>query len=217
MHRFVWDLRYPPPPGPRRLPIAAVYGDTPSEPRGPWAPPGEYVVRLTVGGKALEQPLTVKIDPRVKTPLEALAQQFELSQRCVEGLRQAYEAVGRVRKLRAQLKELAGKVKDADLAEALTQLDRKAAALEGTARRRGERPTGGPEGPSLLRLAGETHHLLDVLQGADAAPTTQAVTAVAETGRALRDLRARWDELQDRDVKALNERLRGAGLPPLAP
>ena len=51
-HRFVWDLRYPPPPVTRfGYPIAAVPGDTPREPRGPWVLPGRYRVRLTVGGR----------------------------------------------------------------------------------------------------------------------------------------------------------------------
>jgi len=35
LHRFVWDLHYPPPPAERSYPIAAVYRDTPAEPRGP--------------------------------------------------------------------------------------------------------------------------------------------------------------------------------------
>ncbi len=59
--------------------------------------------------------------------------------------------------------------------------------------------------------------MLDVLQGADAAPTTQAVTACADSQKALRDLLARWGELTGQDVKALNERLRRADLPPLDP
>src|SRR5204863_197933 len=41
MHRFVWDLHYPPPAALRHeYPIAAVYHDTPREPRGPWVLPG---------------------------------------------------------------------------------------------------------------------------------------------------------------------------------
>ena len=52
-HRFVWDLHYPPPEGGRRsYPMAAIYRDTPSEPSGPWVLPGQYLVRLTVGGRS---------------------------------------------------------------------------------------------------------------------------------------------------------------------
>jgi photosystem II stability/assembly factor-like uncharacterized protein len=216
-HRFVWDLHYPPPEGPRRYPIAAVPRDTPSHPLGPWVMPGRYVVRLTVGGRSYDQPLTVKMDPRVRTPAEGLAQQFGLSMECYEGVRQAREALGQVRKLRAQLKEVRGKTEDKSLTEALAELDRKAAALEGSERRRGERPAEGAPTASLARLSEEALRLLDVLQGADAAPTTQAVATCGETRKALAGLLERWGELKDKDVKALNERLRKAELPTLNP
>jgi hypothetical protein len=214
-HRFVWDLHYPPPPGPRHYPMTAVPHDTPSTPLGPWVPPGRYTVRLTVGGRAYEQPLTVKMDPRVKTPAEGLAQQFELSMQCYNGARQAREALAQVRSLRAQLKELQGKAKEQPLLDALAELDKKAAALEGAERRRGERPPDGPREPTLARLAEEQQRLLDILQGADATPTTQVVTACEETRKPLSELLRRWDELKTTEVKALNEQLRKVELPPL--
>ncbi|HLL81860.1 MAG TPA: hypothetical protein VK420_04375, partial [Longimicrobium sp.] len=75
MHRFVWDLHYPPvKTAESDYPISGIYKDTPREPRGPWALPGRYTVRLTVDGKAFSQPLTLVMDPRVKTPPAALAQ-----------------------------------------------------------------------------------------------------------------------------------------------
>jgi hypothetical protein len=197
--------------------MAAIYRDTPSVPLGPWVQPGQYVVRLTVEGKTLEQPLTVKMDPRVKAPAEVLARQFELSFQCYEGARQAREVLGRVRKLRSQIAELKAKAGEGALADALAALDRKVSPLEGVERGRGGRGAAGPREPTLAGLAGESQHLLDVLQGADAPPTTQAVAACADTQKALRALLARWGELTDQDVKALNERLRRADLPPLEP
>jgi photosystem II stability/assembly factor-like uncharacterized protein len=216
-HRFVWDLHYPPPEGGRRsYPIAAIYHDTPSRPLGPWAAPGQYVVRLTAAGKTYEQPLTVRMDPRVKTPAEGLAQQFTLSMQCYEEGRKAREALAQLRKLRAQVQERRAKAGEGTLADALADWDKKAAALEGAERRRGERPMGGPREPTLAQQAGELQRLLDVLQGADVAPTTQAVTGCAEAQKGLRELLTRQEELTGKDVKALNERLQKADLPPLA-
>jgi photosystem II stability/assembly factor-like uncharacterized protein len=215
-HRFVWDLHYAPPEGQRRYPMTAIYRDTPSEPLGPWVQPGQYTVRLTVGGKTFEQPLTVKMDPRVKTTAQALAVQFEFSMQCYEGMRQAQETLTQVRKLRAQIKEVRGKAEGA-LADALSELDKKAAALEGGERRRGERPAEGPREPSLGLLDVEMHRLLHVLQGADVPPTTQAEAACVETQKALKELLGRWDDLKGKEVKAINEQLRKADLPTLNP
>jgi photosystem II stability/assembly factor-like uncharacterized protein len=217
-HRFIWDLHYPPPEGGRRsYPMTAVFRDTPSVPVGPWVLPGQYLVRLMTGGKSYEQPLTVKMDPRVQTSAEGLAQQFELSLQCYEGARQAREVLAQVRKLRAKIKEVRGKAGEGALADALAELDKKMGALEGTERRRGERPADGPRERTLAGLAGELQRLLDVLQGADATPTTQAVTACEETRKALRVLEGRWGDLMDKEVKTLNERLRQADLPLLTP
>ena len=87
LHRFVWDLRYPPPPGAEReFPIAATPGDTAPEPKGPWVVPGIYTLRLTANGASLTQPLTVKMDPRVKSGTIALQQQFLLAKKVYDAL-----------------------------------------------------------------------------------------------------------------------------------
>ncbi len=73
MHRFVWDLRYPSP------------GHTDDEEAefsgfggGPQVLPGTYEVRLTANGQTYTQPLTVRQDPRSKTPAADLADQLAL-------------------------------------------------------------------------------------------------------------------------------------------
>jgi hypothetical protein len=221
-HRFICDLHYTPPEGGgrRAYPMTAVYRDTPSEPHGPWVHPGPYVVRLTVGGVSQEQPLTVKMDPRVKTPAEGLQQQFDLSMQCYDGMRHTRDTSAEIRKLRAQIKEQQDKNKDKELADALTDLDKKAAALEGTPTGRGPGGapfTDGPREQTLTAVSREMQQLLRILQGADATPTTTTVTACDDVGKALRQLLSRWGELKDNDVKSLNERLSKAGLPELAP
>jgi photosystem II stability/assembly factor-like uncharacterized protein len=90
MHRVVWDLRYPPPKVETfSYPIAAVPYDTPRQPAGPWVMPGRYTVTLTAGSARASQPLDVRMDPRVKTSIPDLEQQFTLSM-------QLYGAIGRV-------------------------------------------------------------------------------------------------------------------------
>ena len=53
-------------------------------------------MKLTVDGKSYVQPLTVKMDPRVKTPAAALEQQFELSMQCYLDIRQVAKAIDQV-------------------------------------------------------------------------------------------------------------------------
>jgi photosystem II stability/assembly factor-like uncharacterized protein len=80
LHRFVWDVRYAPPPVERfTYPIAAVRGDTPRTPQGIWVVPDTYQVRLTVGGRVLRQAVVVRMDPRVRVSAADLALQLRLS------------------------------------------------------------------------------------------------------------------------------------------
>ncbi|MGA8029439.1 MAG: glycoside hydrolase [Bryobacteraceae bacterium] len=82
MHRFLWDLRYAPPkPLSHEYPIAAIYKNTPREPRGALVVPGEYTLKLTVSGQSYSQPLTVIMDPRVKASSADLQEQLSLSLR----------------------------------------------------------------------------------------------------------------------------------------
>src|SRR5439155_8881252 len=84
MHRFVWDYRYPPPDAFQRdLPISAIYLDTPREPLGVLAPPGTYVVKLTVGGRSFTEPLTLKMDPRASIGVAGLSRQVVLARKIV--------------------------------------------------------------------------------------------------------------------------------------
>jgi photosystem II stability/assembly factor-like uncharacterized protein len=88
LHRWVWDLRYPAPIATHNYSMATAFGeDTAMLPQGPMVVPGKYQIRLTVDGKASVQPLTVAMDPRVKTPPADLQKQFDLGMKIWEALR----------------------------------------------------------------------------------------------------------------------------------
>jgi hypothetical protein len=184
MHRFVWDLHYPPPGVlEHEYPISAIYRDTPRYPLGAVVLPGQYSVKLTAGGKSYVQPLTVKMDPRVKTPPAGLVQQFTLATKITGMLHWDYEALLEVRALRAKLKD---RNPDAE---------KQAAALEGPGGGRipGVRRSGDA---NLTTLNGELASVLGVIEGSDSVPTQQAVAAVGELERTLRSLRAALRELR---------------------
>src|SRR5207247_1648275 len=80
MHRFLWDMHYTPVPNVQpEFPMSATYRNTAPAPTSPWVAPGDYTVVLTVDGKSFAQPLTVQMDPRVKTSAADLQEQFDLS------------------------------------------------------------------------------------------------------------------------------------------
>ena len=63
MHRWVWDLR----PTPMQRSVGGMGGGGGGFGfRVSTVLPGNYTVRLTVGGKVYSQPLVVKMDPRAK-------------------------------------------------------------------------------------------------------------------------------------------------------
>jgi hypothetical protein len=215
MHRFVWDLRYERPATlTSSYPIAAIYRNTPREPRGMWVMPGRYTVLLTAGGKTVTQPLSVRMDPRVKTPRAALQQQFALSRRLSDMLRQDHDALTQLRGLRAQLRTTRERATQSggSVSEAVRALDQRAAALEGQG---GGFGGGAGGGQSLARLNTDLGALLNDVQEADAAPTAAMLAAASELQRTLTGLQARWTELRGKDVGTINEQLRQAGLPTL--
>jgi hypothetical protein len=154
------------------------------------------------------QPLTVKIDPRVKTPAAGLQKQFDLSMQCYEDMLKAHEAAEQLRKLRGQLKDLAGK---GSVADAVARLDAKAAAFDAPAGKKAN----GASTPSMPRLAAELAGLLERLQEADATPKATVVAACTQARESLGKLLGQWEELKSRDVMELNDQLRRAKLPPV--
>ncbi len=211
MHRFVWDLHYPPPAAlDRDYPISAIFGDTPIYPLGATILPGTYSAKLTVGGKTFTQPLTIKMDPRVKTSAADLKAQFDLEIKIVEAMQRDFDALKQVQKLRKALKGIPSSAA-ANLQSQIAELDKKAAEVEGSAGGYGAQYLSTPAGRGLGRLNSGLATLLAIVDSADAAPTTQATATFAEVQRALDEQLAKWAELRGKDIPALNHQLKQAG------
>ena len=219
MHRVTWDFRYQPLPGGGGrggLPIAAVPFNTVAPPNAPWAAPGQYTVKLTVDGKSYAQPLTLKLDPRVKAPALALATADRLAKALYDGVQDAQSALQEVRALRASVKEAKDRAEQAPVAGTLESFDRKLASVEGMSPGPGGRGAGrggGAGGPDTLSSIGGTlTPLMSLLQGADAPATGPLVQAVAQRRDALAVLMAKWTAVKTVDLKAVNAELAKAGM-----
>ncbi len=212
MHRWVWDLHYPPPAVLKRnLPISAILHKTPMSPQGPRALPGQYTVKLTAGGKTFSQKLTLKMDPRVTTPVAGLAQQFELEMKIADALRQDFEALQQVRSVRARLKDISGKSLSGDVTAAINGLEKTLMALEGAPRQFGQ-PAGSD---NLTAMNSSLETVYEAVDSADVAPTSQVLKTWNELEAALPPLLSKWNGLKSRDLETLNSKLRAANLQPL--
>ena len=216
MQRFIWDLHYAPPPGVRRsYPMTAILHDTPLSPVGPWVLPGEYTVRLTASGKTYTQPFTVRMDPRVTAPREVLLEQFELSMTCCNGLNQVAAVREKINGVRASIQSILKDGGDKEWKDLLNRAGRKVSTLDGSvwtedvdvmygaeyAARGNEETLAGLQRKLLL--------LMGILQGADAKPTSQVVSAVHDQQQSLKELHSRWDLLRQGtgDLMSINKML----------
>ncbi len=218
-HRFLWDVHYAPVPGVQpQYPIAAVYRNTAPAPTSPWAMPGKYTVVLTVGGKTYQQPLTLLMDPRVKTSLGDLAEQFKLSKQLYDEWLALNSISESVRFIRGQIAELGKRVPAGDLKTHLDALAEKLQTLMGAG---GGGPGGGGAGGGGTRITvaattGRLRTLFNLMEGVDVAPTPQAAAAVPDVLKESGSLQESWQTIKSQDIPALNQELRGAGLPVLA-
>jgi photosystem II stability/assembly factor-like uncharacterized protein len=216
MHRFTWDVHYPSAPSVRNR-FAAMFGLG----TGPWAPPGQYTVRLTVGGHAYTQPLTLKMDPRVKTTEADLVKQFTVAREIGASQARVQQALHEANNLRESLRALQGKLTGQEkLAGEAETFKQKLTAIAGPPPPRipagfGEEDPNVGEG-NLRTLVAAWSEVDRAVESADAAPTADAVTAFGRNQLLTRKLRALWEEVKSKDLLGLNESLKKAGLQALS-
>jgi len=209
-HRFVWDLRTPPPASLRHeYPISAIVHDTPRLPVGPAVMPGVYTVKLEVAGQTFSQPLEIKMDPRITAPVDQLDQQFRLASRICDAMNSTFASLAQVRAVRSQLRDLAHQAPKGEIADAIRALEEKVAPFEEAAA--GSGPAAHQQ--TFAQLNSQFAQLLAVVDGADAAPTQTAQDTTGDLERSLTALQTQWDDLKAHDINTLNDQLRRANLP----
>jgi hypothetical protein len=219
-NRFVWDLRYAAPPVLRHeYPISALFGNTPGLPLGAMVTPGNYRVRLQVGGKTFEQPLVVGMDPRVDVSSEALTQQLDLEKKIIDLVAASYDFYRKALQMRQIIagdqKELE-KHSSAEAVAALKEFDQKAAKLQGSEGGfGGGGGRGGRQAPAFAPLNRNLASLATVVDGQDAAPTPVMQTAYEGYCGELASVVKSWNELMKSDLANVNGELGKQNLGPL--
>ncbi len=121
------------------------------------------------------------MDPRVKTLPLALKQQYDLSMQAYDGIAKARSMANDVRGLISDLE------KNSPNSPSLAKLR---TILNGPQQRPGTATV--IAGLPLARLAGAFTQMLDLLQDADVAPTTQAVAAARDLQTAMAKVESAW-------------------------
>ena len=194
MHRFTWDVHYQPLAGGGGgrggLPIAAVPYNTIPAPTAPWVSPGTYTVKLSVNGKSYTQPLTVKQDPRVKTPAIVMQRIYSLTRSAYMSAVEAQQGAAEAQRLRDEIAKVKGQATGA-AAAALAEFDKK---------------VGSAFAPAALT------GVMNTLQSADVQPTALQMKTIESALTSARAAIARWNTLKTTELAALNAQLKAAGV-----
>jgi hypothetical protein len=174
--------------------------------------PGTYKVVLTAGGKKYEQPLTLVMDPRVKTSTADLGEQFKLSKQLYDEWLALSSISEQARKVRGQLTELRPRIADAALKSQVESFTEKLTAIAG-AGGGGFGGGGAATGaPTVTSTTARIRTLFNVIEEVDVAPTSQVAAAVPEVVKDSRAIQDRWRNFASQDFPALNQALKAAGL-----
>jgi len=105
LNQFEWNLRYP---AATTFKGMIIWSARPQQ--GPLAPPGQYQVKLTTGGKTITQPFEIRLDPRLKGVTgEDVLEQFKLAMELRDKTSQANNAVIRIRSVKEKMKAAGAK------------------------------------------------------------------------------------------------------------
>ena len=211
MHRWVWDLHYATPRSARHeFPISAIPHDTPRQPLGPTALPGNYTVRLSVAGKSQTASLFVRMDPRVKTSPAGLGTKFQAEMKLVSLVSESSKAIFEAASIREQLgkmQALTGAIKDAR-----ESFEKGLDTLTGAP---GGLPTASSEQTTLSRFNSAVTGLYGQIWQADAQPTISQQEAL-KTVEQDAGILTQWKKFISSDLPALNGALREGKIPEIA-
>ncbi|HXM74702.1 MAG TPA: sialidase family protein, partial [Chthoniobacterales bacterium] len=211
-NRFAWDLRYD---DPVQVPGAFYSGNGP---KGPLALPGEYQVKLTVGGKSQAAPLHLGIDPRTKGAEAALQKQFALAVQVNDRISQLHQAINEIRDVKSQIQSLHKRFGDDPklkaALDAADSLDHKMSEVEQQLIQVNMK---GSEGnlafPSMLNERFDAFsHSIDF---GDGEPTKSQLDVFQMLNGKLDEQLKKWSQIKTDDVPKVSALIKDANLPAL--
>jgi hypothetical protein len=188
-------------------------------PIGPLVLPGKYEVRLTANGKALKQPLEIRLDPRIQVSPADLQKEFDLAWKVYERTNALHQAVDEIRDAHSELAHLNSRfgtdVRLGPVLLASRNLDSKMSEIE-----EGLIQVNMKGSEANLAFPNELNEKFDTfirsVETADGEPTKQQYAEYDELNSQLQKLLAEWRQLQLTDVQAFNSMIEKYRVPFLA-
>ena len=202
LNRFVWNFRYP---GPNQVRDAVVWWESPP---GPAVLPGTYQVRLTIGDWQQIQSLELVNDPRGSSARVDLEEQFNLSMEILEELNSVYEEIRKIRSVREQTADLAGRMAESGYGNEAKQLARelgeKLTEIEGQLMQtRNESPQDPLNFPPMLD--NQIAYLLDYVASSPTRPTDGARTRFEDLKKEHAALSADLESVLRKELAVFNK------------
>jgi hypothetical protein len=212
MNRFAWDLRYD---DPIQIP-GAFYSST--GPKGALALPGDYQVKLTIGGKSQTAPLHLVIDPRTRGDEAGLQKQFTLAMQVNDRISQLHQAVNEIRDLRLQIQNLHKRFGDDQrLKSALAAADDLDHKMSDVEQKLIQVNMKGSEAnlafPNMLNERFDTFS--HAIESGDGEPTKPQLDVFQMLSSQLDDQLKKWAQLKKEDLPKVSELIKQANLPAL--
>jgi len=165
-----------------------------------------------VNGRSYPQTLTLKMDPRVKTSMSDLAEQFRLSKLFYDQWLALAAIAESARPIRGQLVELRPRIPE-DLKQRFEALNEKFQAFGGGGGPGQGVPAAAGARATVTSVTARLRTLFNVVDGVDAAPTPQVKAAAEDVFKDARSLQESWQVMKSQDIPAINQELKAKGLP----
>jgi hypothetical protein len=154
-------------------------------------------VELAIGGRTWRQPLEVIPDPRVKVTAADFQAEFRLARRIELARGRAQATLADAGKVATELKariQAAAPAQRPGLEALLARLETLLDASADTQRKAVGRPA--PSIDGLSDISEALDKLAQAVDGADGAPTADAISGFGQAGQALDRALARWDVIK---------------------
>lgn len=213
LNRVSWNLRYG---GPQvRRPPTDEETQFMGPPRGPQVLPGTYTVRLVVGAKKFEKPVTVRLDPTVSVPAPDLQAQLDMALKLRDMQSTTNTALRTLDSLKSQVEFVERTVKERltevpkELQDKLTAEKKRIEELQNKL----AQPEGGLGFAGRPQLVNKIGGLFFSVDGTNAAPTPAQREQLVQLQKEFAEKMAEVNKYFNEGVPQLNETLRRAGAP----